>query len=71
MLLEHTADRVAGNSAKKPGLQVVGTSSELALAKYTGLIREAKPDLDKLVENGSSLTFLTLLSLLASPHLFS
>lgn len=38
--------------AKKLGLQVMGTLGVLALAKYTGLIQEVKPIIDKLMETG-------------------
>ncbi len=45
-------DREARNLAKKLGLQVMGTLGVLALAKYTGLIQEVKPIIDKLMETG-------------------
>jgi len=38
--------------AKKLGLRVMGTLGILALAKYRGLIQEAKPIIDELVGRG-------------------
>jgi len=45
-------DRDARNLAKKLGLQVMGTLGVLALAKYTGSIREVKPIVNGLIESG-------------------
>ncbi len=45
-------DRDARNLAKRLGLQVMGTLGVIALAKYIGLITEAQPIVDKLVESG-------------------
>ena len=45
-------DRDARNLAKRLGLQVMGTLGVIALAKYKGLIPEAKPIIDKLIESG-------------------
>ena len=45
-------DRDARDLAKKLGLQVMGTLGVIALAKYRGLIQEAKPIIDRLVESG-------------------
>ncbi len=45
-------DRDARNLAKKLGLEVMGTLGVIALAKYNGLILEAKPIIDELVEKG-------------------
>ncbi len=45
-------DRDAIDLAKKLGLQVMGTLGVLALARYKGLIREAKWIIDRLVESG-------------------
>jgi len=44
--------RGARNLAKKLGLQVMGTLGVLALAKYTGSIREVKPVVGGLIESG-------------------
>ncbi len=38
--------------AKKLGLRVMGTLGVLVLAKYRGLIQEAKPIIDELVGRG-------------------
>jgi len=45
-------DRDARSLAKKLGLQVMGTLGVLALAKYRGLVPEAKPIVDRLMESG-------------------
>lgn len=45
-------DRDARNLAKRLGLQVMGTLGVIALAKYKGLIPEAKPIIDRLIESG-------------------
>jgi len=45
-------DREARSLAKKLGLQVMGTLAVIALAKYRGLISEAKPIVNKLIESG-------------------
>ena len=45
-------DRDARDLAKKLGLQVMGTLGVLALAKYRGLIQEAKPIIDELIKSG-------------------
>ncbi len=44
-------DRDARSLAKRLGLQVMGTLGVIALAKYEGLIPEAKPVVEKLVES--------------------
>jgi len=43
-------DRDARNLAKRLGLQVMGTLGIIALAKFRGLIKKAKPIVDALVE---------------------
>ena len=45
-------DRDARGLAKRLGLQVMGTLGVLALAKYKGLIPEAKPIVDELLKKG-------------------
>jgi len=45
-------DRDARSFAKKLGLQVMGTLGVVALAKYKGLISEAKPVVNELIEKG-------------------
>jgi len=45
-------DRDARSFAKKLGLQVMGTLDVVALAKYKGLISEAKPVVNELIEKG-------------------
>jgi len=44
-------DREARSLIKKLGLQVMGTLGVIALARYRGLIQEAKPIIDKLVKS--------------------